>query len=113
MANTYKKPVVLENDELTEGVYAASGADENSQATSSEESNNVPHCDSIYIAGNYVEPNGSNWQGTNMTMRGCEGCPACWSDGKCHVETYPTSMQGQFKPGWEARGKGPNDPGNA
>ena len=97
----YKKPLVLMNEELAEGVYAASGA-----VVGGEPENQSPVCDSIYIKGSYRQPDFSDWEnGTNINGRGCEGCPACWSDGTCHVASYPAEED--CRPSWEKEGKSP------
>lgn len=106
----YNKPVVLLNEELSEGVYAASGADDNTTQmpdTPDTEPKLEQVCDSIYMKGNYVQPDFSDWaNGTNINGRGCEGCPACWSDGSCHVASYPAEED--CRPSWEVQGKSPN-----
>ena len=109
----YKKPVVLMNEELAEGVYAASGtvSPEATQTPEPTPTPDKPVCDSIWMKGNYVQPDFSDWaNGTNINGRGCEGCPACWSDGKCHVESYPPEED--CRPSWEVQGKGPYDKWN-
>lgn len=109
--NKYEKPSVLMNEELAEGVYAASGDVDNGTTTTPstpEENTKTRTCDSIYLQGNYRQPDFSDWaNGTNLNGRGCEGCPACWSDGKCHVEAY--IPEEDCRPSWEKEGKGPND----
>ena len=98
----YEKPMIL-NMGTYEGVYAASG----DVADNGGEDNNQPVCDSIYIRGNFRQPDYSDWQyGTNLNGRGCEGCPANWSDGKCHVASYPPAED--CRPSWEVQGQQPD-----
>lgn len=113
MVNNYEKPIVLENEELAEGVYAASGAVSGGGTTTTptvpeNPSPQAPVCDSIYIKGSYRQPDHSDWlNGTNLNGRGCEGCPACWSNGVCHVASYPAEED--CRPSWEKFGYGPNE----
>ena len=37
--------------------------------------------------------------------RGCEGCPANWNDGVCHVSFYTNDLD--FRPWWEVFGLPP------
>lgn len=60
--STYTKPVVLTNEELAEGVYAASGS-------------STPGCDSKYMQGVFVAPS-YGWENTMKEHYGCLGCPA-------------------------------------
>lgn len=99
----YEKPEVILTNDMAEGVYAASGA----------KFDPLKHagCDSIYIKGVYHQPNFINWQsGTNIDGRGCEGCPACWSDGRCHISNYGPGED--CRPTWEKHGKLPSDKWN-
>ncbi len=92
----YEKPDILRVDNLSEGVYLASG-----QFV----------CGSKYLQGNWIKP----WQqssGDIMHVRGCEGCSA--DDGaKCKISVGDTSQlnaNGDFRPTWEIDGKKPEDP---
>jgi len=58
----YEKPIVLINEELSEGVYAASGAGR-------------PGCDSQYMSGVW-QPYTGGWDKTVKKFYGCIGCPA-------------------------------------
>lgn len=102
----YEKPIVVLIDEMAEGIYAASGSTGGGNGSTE---NKV--CDSIYIKGQFTKSDYSDWQnGTNINGRGCEGCPANWSDGRCHVESYAASED--CRPSWEKQGKLPNDKWN-
>lgn len=88
--NKYEKPNVIENDDLYEGVYAASGADTNSS-----------HCESKYMNGVYQKGNYT----TGSTIKdyfGCSGCAADWS--RCAINdpnfTY-SANKGDCAPDWE------------
>lgn len=99
---TYEKPIVVLADDIAEGIYAASG-----------DINPATHagCDSIYLKGVWHKSDYSDWQnGTNLNGRGCEGCPANWSDGVCHAASYGASED--CRPSWEKQGKLPTDKWN-
>lgn len=112
MVKNYEKPVVLANDELAEGIYAASGevventapdvdtipsgpADEGiipngSGAEGSTASDGGPKCDSIYMQGVYQAPDYSPWNGVNPGYKknyGCLGCPA-FTYNACGLQTH-------------------------
>lgn len=110
----YVKPEVLANEELTEGVYAASGA------SSSGESG--PKCDSAYMNGVFQSPDYSDWAGSTRGYKqqfGCLGCPAyTYAGGQCgllthYVESGNASSydadNGNRMPSWERKGYGPDD----
>lgn len=105
----YEKPMVLSNEELAEGVYAASGT-----ATT----DGGIKCDSKYMNGVYMAPNysGNGTEGYKAHY-GCLGCPAfTWN--ACGLAThYEQSGEadsynvdnGKRKPAWEWKGYKPND----
>lgn len=105
----YVKPVVLENEELAEGVYAASGG------------TIARKCDSIYMNGVWQAPDYSDWNGRTRGYRqqfGCLGCPANTDNG-CgllthyedadHADSYDVD-NGNRKPSWEKKGYAPEEP---
>lgn len=103
----YKKPVVLANEELAEGVYAASGA----VSSSSSSDNNTPGCDSQYMAGVYQHYQGG-WDKTVKEFYGCIGCPAYRENG-CGLQVDQAYLDGATsynvdngnrKPTWESKG---------
>lgn len=106
--NQYSKPMALVNEELAEGVYAASGAGN-------------PQCDSKYMNGIWQKPDYSAPDGVNSGYKvvfGCIGCPANTATG-CGLDShYEDSGQsgsydvdkGNRKPTWEKKGYGPTDP---
>ena len=108
----YAKPIVLENEELAEGVYAASG--------SVVSGDSGPKCDSVYMNGKYQEPDRSEWAGGTRGYKqqfGCLGCPA-FTGTACGLTThYPDSGyadsykvdDGNRMPSWEAKGYTPNE----
>lgn len=63
-------------------------------------------CQSSYMKGVYHRP--KDWYQENDTMitRGCEGCPAAYSNTKCrrNEKTYGDPLM----PKWEALGKDPD-----
>ena len=105
----YEKPLVLANEELAEGVYAASGADAG------------PGCDSQYMLGVWQAPDYSDWGGETRGYKrqfGCLGCPANTGNG-CGMQTHYIESgeaasydvdNGNRKPSWEKKGYGPEDP---
>ncbi|MCM1065220.1 MAG: hypothetical protein NC420_12310 [Eubacterium sp.] len=115
--NSYEKPLVLANEELAEGVYAASGA----VAENGSGSDNGPGCDSKYVNGVFHSPDYTK-DGTEgyLAQFGCLGCPAfTYAGGECgllthYVESGNASSydvdNGNRKPSWEKKGYGPNDP---
>ena len=58
----YQKPVVVVNDELAEGVYAASGSNAGGSGNSTS-GDNGPKCDSKYMKGVWQGPDYSDWGG--------------------------------------------------
>lgn len=95
---SYEKPVVILTNDMAEGIYAASG-------------DNQLGCDSVYMKGVWHKSDYSDSvNGTNIDGRGCEGCPANWSDGSCHAAGYKASED--CRPTWEKQGKLPTDKWN-
>lgn len=92
----YEKPDILRVDNLSEGVYLASGG--------------VPICGSIYLRGEWRKPWG-NSNGTMLEVRGCEGCSADDGDG-CKIKKGKYDQlnpNGDFRPTWEQKGYKPDD----
>lgn len=108
----YEKPVVLANEELAEGVYAASGepdmdsndntgiestesSSENNDTDSGETTENAvadngPKCDSKYMQGVWQAPDYSGWDGGTRGYKqqfACLGCPANTDNG-CGLQTH-------------------------
>jgi hypothetical protein len=95
----YMKPMIVGNEELAEGVYAASGSD-------------TPKCDSKYMNGVYAAPQYNTWNNPMKEHYGCLGCPA-FTETACGLQThYVNSGQagsydadaGKRMPGWEQKG---------
>lgn len=96
--NNYEKPIVVKNEEIAEGVYAASG-------------NGTPGCDSRYMNGVYVYPS-YGWDNPMKEHYGCLGCPAYRATGcgllvdQAYLDgalSYDTD-NGKRKPNWESMG---------
>jgi hypothetical protein len=111
---TYEKPVILANEELAEGVYAASGDVAGGDAASG---GSQIKCDSKYMDGNWQpQTYGDGSQGYKYQY-GCLGCPAYTASGcgllSHYVESnYATSYEtdnGKRKPAWEWNGFKPYD----
>ena len=116
----YQKPIVVVNDELAEGVYAASGSSAGESNNTSDD--NGPKCDSKYMKGEWQAPDYSNWAaGESRGYKqqfACLGCPANTDNG-CGLQThyiesgnaasYDTD-NGNRKPSWEKKGYKPDDP---
>ncbi len=103
----YVKPIILANNELSEGVYAASGATDNG-----------PKCDSIYMKGEWVKGY-EQWKPelTYKEWHGCNGCPAYTGTG-CGLKTHYVDSNysptydvdnGKRKPTWEKEGHLPDE----
>ena len=109
----YEKPIIEVNNELAEGVYAASGTAYGTKV-----------CDSKYMNGVWQGPDYRPWAEVGGSMGymqyyGCLGCPAntyngCGiADGNHYEESgnagsYDTD-KGKRMPRWEAEGKDPNE----
>lgn len=92
----YEKPDILRVDNLSEGVYLASGG--------------LPVCGSAYMGGHYHIPN-PNDASNVMAFRGCDGCSAQDGD-KCKIEVGAYDQlnpNGIFMPTWEQQNKLPTD----
>lgn len=110
---SYTKPMILVNDDLAEGVYAASG--------DVAASDSGIKCDSKYMKGVYQAPDYSSWAiGETRGYRkqfGCLGCPAFRENGCGLQSDYIDSGKaasydvdnGNRKPSWEKKGYGPDD----
>ena len=97
----YQKPVVVLNDDVAEGVFAASGT--------------ASLCDSVYRKGVYKAPDYSNWNGTPRNYDdqfGCLGCRA-YTGTACGLTTHYVESgyaesynddNGKRMPSWEAKG---------
>jgi len=103
---SYEIPMVLANEDVSEGVYAASGA-----------ANHQSGCQSIYMKGVFQ----ANTRFTNITdwsndsdvkhkekERGCEGCPYNW--GHCAVKDANANAGQDARPSWEKKGYKDTDP---
>ena len=120
MKNTYVKPMILVNEELSEGVYAASGAvggvgDESSSSGTGDGAGNggtARVCGSIYMQGVFVSTDQGEkiYGGENVGARGCEGCPAAWGD---HCAINEVNYDSDFRPWWEVAGRSPYDNANS
>lgn len=119
--NSYETPRVIENTDMAEGIYMASGASigENTGGDSSS-TGGGPGCDSQYMDGVWQGPDYSDWAGSTRGYRqqfGCLGCPAYTGSG-CGLQShyvdsgYASSYDvdnGNRMPSWERKGYGPDD----
>ena len=110
----YVKPMVVENEELAEGVYAASGSVESG----------APGCDSKYMNGVWQNQNHAGWVDgdpstqTKKFILGCNGCPASrWNGCGLLVDqayldgaTSYNVDNGNRMPEWERQGYKDTDP---
>jgi len=104
---SYEMPMVLANEDVSEGVYAASGA-----------VNNQAGCHSIYMKGvfhansrfNYVVPGDDSDIKHKEIERGCEGCKYNW--GSCAVNNANAQPGQDARPSWEIKGYKDTDPYN-
>jgi len=90
----YQKPTIVGSEELSEGIYMASGS---------------AQCNSQYMSGVFRKPDYSI--NNHIDGLGCNGCPAFRGD-HCGLQTeeYWGSYDvdnGNRKPGWEREGKDP------
>ena len=92
----YERPQVFCQEDLNKGVYLASG--DGSDDTSAEV------CKSIYIQGTWHKPNHGAYQGTNLEIRGCEGCPADSGSFCTLTKGYKTGDK-DYRPTWERNGE--------
>ena len=104
MSKKYEKPEITAFCDLCEGVYASSG--------SPVANNNEIVCQSRYIKGVWHRPNHAlavASQGTNIEVKGCEGCSADDGDG-CKIQKKgELNPYGVFMPTWEQLGQSPTD----
>jgi hypothetical protein len=120
---SYEKPVVLSNEEISEGIFAASGggveaaAPGEAAAGGNEDYGSKPGCDSKYMGGVFQAPKWSFT--TNIDTYGCNGCVANRNDQSCVLsdpELEEPSKWASYRvddghrmPKWEAMGFAPND----
>ncbi|MGN0141632.1 MAG: hypothetical protein ACI4AD_05345 [Roseburia sp.] len=116
---SYERPIVLQSEELMEGIYTASG-DVIGGGGGTGSSENTAKCDSIYMKGVWQAPDYSDWAGGTRGYRqqfGCLGCPANTGSGCGLLSHYVDSGfagsydvdNGNRKPSWEKKGYGPDD----
>ena len=90
----YEKPIITLQNDLAEGVYAASG-------------DNLPVCQSQYMMGVYHNPTSNTYGATISRIdRGCEGCPAA-QGGECRRDLGP--FGNSLMPTWERNGYDPKE----
>ena len=88
----YERPQIFCQEDLCEGVYLASGDEV---------------CKSIYIHETWHKPNHGAYQGTNLEIRGCEGCPADNGEFCTLTKGYKTGDK-SYRPTWERNGESPD-----
>lgn len=102
----YEKPILLVQEEISEGVYLASGEDTGDGTARGK-------CDSKYMNGVWHAPDYTN--GISYIGRfGCNGCPAFRHNGcglllEDYWGSYDTDNGNRF-PNWEKIGHAPDDP---
>lgn len=98
----YVRPMVVVNEELAEGVYAASG-DETGERTT------TLSCQSTYMQGSYMK--GDNKASTYKEKFGCKGCNAYTGNG-CKLQSGKDNVDPDaiFMPAWEEQGHSPSEP---
>lgn len=101
----YEKPLIYENEEMSEGVYATNSgnAGDNTGTESSTTKCKSKYMNGVYQVGTY-NPHTDGYK----VGRGCEGCPASYGS-KCAVETV--NYSGDFRPSWEQNGHLPDEKG--
>ncbi len=115
---SYETPKVIENTDVSEGIYMASGDVADAAGGNSD---GGPKCDSIYMKGVWQAPDYSHWAaGTTRGYKqqfACLGCPANTANG-CGLQTHYIESgeaqsydvdDGNRKPSWEKKGYGPDD----
>lgn len=99
----YTKPIIMINEDFSEGVYAASGA------------THMPSCDSKYMSGQYRHYTGG-WDVSVKDYYGCVGCPA-YREGGCALLVDQAYLEGALSydtdngnrmPDWERLGYTPD-----
>ena len=99
MKKTYTKPMLFENENLVfEGIYAT-GSTSVTVGCQSQYTGGVYHATSDYQPQN----------GGFLKAYGCQGCPADWNNGSCHVASYTAYMTTPFMPSWELQGHAGSD----
>lgn len=93
----YQKPLLILNEEMCEGVYAASG--DNPVSTG---------CQSIYIKGIYRKKKHGNQLSTMLDI-GCHGC-AYYTGNGCKVYDANAQEGLDARPKWEIAGYKDSDP---
>lgn len=88
----YERPQIFCQEDLCEGIYLASGDEVRK---------------SIYIQGTWHKPNHGAYQGTNLEIRGCEGCPADNGEFCTLTKGYKTGDK-NYRPTWERNGESPD-----
>jgi hypothetical protein len=116
----YERPVVFLNEELAEGIYAASGAvgdiggggaEVGDTEDAGSGSGGVLGCGSMYMNG--IWERGDDWtKNTYRAQVGCNGCEAYTATGcglqngkplKANITTE------DLRPSWEKAGRGPDE----
>lgn len=114
--NSYETPKVIENQDVSEGIYMASGVSD----VTGGNSDGGPKCDSEYMRGVWQAPDYSDWAGGTRGYKqqfACLGCPANTGNG-CGLQTHYIESgnassydvdDGNRMPSWERKGYGPDD----
>ena len=89
----YEKPDILRVDNLSEGVYLASGG--------------VAVCKSQFLKGNWTKPHRGIYQGPRVEVWGCEGCPGGDDGDYCKLAKGEVHDDKDYRPTWEREGLDP------
>lgn len=108
----YEKPIITLQNDLAEGVYAASGDSYFTGPTDTGADGKTVGCQSQYMRGVPQTPNHNIGIPSQHQMmeRGCEGCSALQYNGACAL--HLASSSAILMPKWEQRGFKPADPYN-
>lgn len=101
----YEKPVAVNVENLSEGIYLASGS---TQGSDNQNDNNQIVCQSKYMNGIWQKPTTGAQQAPVKIRRGCEGCSADDGDGCKILKGGELNANGVFKPTWEQSGMSPD-----
>jgi hypothetical protein len=109
----YVKPIILSNEEVAEGIFAASGGLEVVEGGGEGDYGTKPSCDSIYMNGEFRPQSSAPGSLPNIERYGCNGCRAYRGDhcvlsepGLEQPETWASYRgdDGYRLPQWESLG---------
>lgn len=92
----YEKPMVAHVNDTGEAIYLASG-----------DAVKTASCESVYRNGQFKKPKEWYLENDKMSDRGCEGCPAAYTNSGCNIAD--NNFGDPLMPKWERLGYGPDD----